>query len=204
VLSYQWDFWVSAAYYFQLVRGHRPDVVVVDKELLRRSWYFTQLKGRFPWLIEGSSAEVTGFLAELSKFEHDLPYDPGVIQARYVEMIRSFLIRSMAQRPVYVTGEIEAEYTRGLQRVPEGLAFRLYADTLFHPTPFPKFTYRPFTRQGRLEDLTRTMYSQALAARGAYYMVHGRPEEAEFSLDSAISFDPTYSEPRRLKALLHR
>ena len=204
VLSYQWDFWVSAACYYQLVRQHRTDVAVIDKELLRRSWYYPQLAARYPWLIKGSSAEVEAFLAELAKFEHERPYDSAVIQARYVAMIRSFIARSLPVRPVYVTGEIEEDFTRGLQRVPEGLAFRLYADTLFHPSPEPKFSYRPFSRTGRLEDLTRTMYAQSLTARGAYYLVNGRPDEAEKSLNSAIFFDPGSSQARRLLSLLGR
>jgi hypothetical protein len=204
VLSYQWDYWVSAACYYQLVRRYRTDVAVIDKELLRRSWYYPQLASRHPWLIQGSSAEVEAFLAELAKFEHERPYDSAVIQARYVAMIRSFISRSLPVRPVYVTGEIEEEFTRGLQRVPEGLAFRLYADTLFHPSPEPKFSYRPFSRTGRLEDLTRTMYAQSLTARGAYYLVHGKPDEAEKSLNSAIFFDPGFSQARRLLSLLGR
>ncbi len=83
VLSYQWDHWVSAACYYQLIRRYREDVAVVDKELLRRSWYYPQLAARYPWLIGGSSAEVESFLAELAKFEHERPYDPAVIQGRY-------------------------------------------------------------------------------------------------------------------------
>jgi tetratricopeptide (TPR) repeat protein len=204
VLSYQWDYWVSAACYYQLIRRYRPDVAVVDKELLRRSWYYPQLAARHPWLIGGSSAEVESFLAELAKFEHERPYDPAVIQGKFVAMIRSFIARSLPVRPVYVTGEIEEDFTRGLQRVPEGLAFRLYADSLFHPTPEPQFAYRPFPRPGRLEDLTRAMYAQSLAARGAYYLANGRRAEAERSLNSAISFDPGFSEARRLLSLLRK
>ncbi|MDH7516084.1 MAG: DUF2723 domain-containing protein, partial [Bacteroidota bacterium] len=48
ILSYQWDYWVSASYYYQLVERLRPDVVVIDKELLRRSWYFEQLRRWHP------------------------------------------------------------------------------------------------------------------------------------------------------------
>ncbi len=192
VLSYQWDFWVSASYYEQLVRGERTDVAVIDKELLRRSWYFKQLERRYPWLIEQSRAEVDAFLEELDKFEHDRPYNPAVIQGRYVAMIRSFILRNLDRRPVYVTPEIEAEFTRGLQRIPEGLALRLAADTLFHPTAFPQFTYRPFGRPGRLEEQTRKMYADALALRGQYYLRWGEASEAEKALRFALVFDPTH------------
>ena len=40
ILSYQWDYFISPAYYFQLVENFRKNVKIVDKELLRRSWYY--------------------------------------------------------------------------------------------------------------------------------------------------------------------
>ena len=43
VFSYQWDYFISASYYFQLIEDYRKDVKVIDKELLRRSWYYNQL-----------------------------------------------------------------------------------------------------------------------------------------------------------------
>jgi hypothetical protein len=123
VISYQWDFWVSASYYYQVVKGVRQDIAVVDKELLRRSWYLLQLERRYPWLIQASRAEVEAFNRELIKFEHDTPYNPTVIQARYADMISSFISKTISSRPVYVTSEIEPEFTTGFQRIPEGLAF---------------------------------------------------------------------------------
>jgi len=58
VLSYQWDYWVSASYYFQYVEGLRRDVTVIDKELIRRSWYLKELGERYPWLTENSRRQL--------------------------------------------------------------------------------------------------------------------------------------------------
>jgi hypothetical protein len=193
VLSYQWDYWVSASYYFQLVDGMRPDLIVIDKELLRRSWYLKQLESRYPWLIQRSQEEVNGFLREVDKFERDLPYNPAVIQARYVGMISSFIEKNLPERPVYVTSEIEREFTVGYQRVPEGLAQRLYRDTLFHPTTFPPLVYREFPRKGKEEDMIRRLYAEALASRGYYYASHDRAE-SERSLSKARAFLSSSSE----------
>jgi len=176
VLSFQWDSWVSASYYFQLVNGMRPDLIVMDKELLRRSWYLRQVESRYPWLIERSREEVNSFLREVDKFERNLPYTPSVIEASYVGMIRSFVEKNLPDRPVYVTSEIEKEFTTGYQRVPEGLAQRLFRDTLFHPTTFPPLVYRDFPRKGRQEDQVRRLYAEALGARGYYYMNRDRGE----------------------------
>ncbi|CUT02600.1 protein O-mannosyl-transferase family [Candidatus Chrysopegis kryptomonas] len=54
IISYQWDYFVSPSLYFQLVENVRKDIVVIDKELLRRSWYIKQLQRNYPWLIERS------------------------------------------------------------------------------------------------------------------------------------------------------
>ena len=76
ILSYQWDYFVSASYYFQYVKHIRTDVTVIDKELLRRSWYYLQMKKNHPAVYEKSKKEIDGFLEELYKFEHDLPVRP--------------------------------------------------------------------------------------------------------------------------------
>ena len=191
VMSYQWDFWVSASYYVQGVRRERTDVLVIDKELLRRSWYLDELDRRVPEFMARCGPEVGAFRKELFKFEYGLPYDGSVIEARFVGMIRAMLAKGMEDRPVYVTPEIEGEFTAGWVRVPEGLAFRVVGDTAFHPTPFPDFRVRGLAREGRLEDVVWRMYGNAYLARGDYYFVHGLAEEAKRSYNSGVSVDPS-------------
>ncbi len=197
VLSYQWDYWVSASYYYQYVKGIRPDVAVVDKELLRRSWYLKELGVRHPWLIESSKQEVEAFSEELLKFEHDIPYNPAIIQDRFVQLIRSMIERALAERPVYVTHEIEPEFTQGFQRVPDGLVFRLFKDTEFHPTNFPVYQYEPFQRNGRLEVMFPRFYGASLTARGIYYYKSGNVDEAARAFESAIKYDPSSIDAQR-------
>ncbi len=203
VISYQWDYWVSASYYYQIVGQFRPDVTVIDKELLRRSWYLKELEHRRPWLIAASRPEVNAFLAQVDLFEHALPYDPAQIEARYVGMIESFIRHSMSTRPVYVTGEIEPGFTRGLARLPEGLAFRLSAGGGEIPSPVPPFTYRPFSRPGRLEDMIRRLYADACLSRGEYFLSNFHDvQEARKCLENANLYAPASLRGRRLAALL--
>ncbi|MFN0158490.1 MAG: protein O-mannosyl-transferase family [Bacteroidota bacterium] len=197
ILSYQWDYWVSASYYYQYVKGMRTDIAVVDKELLRRSWYLDELRVRHPWLIENSKNEVAAFSEELFKFEHDIPYNPSVIQDRFVQLIRSMIDRTLAERPVYVTHEVEPEFTQGFQKVPDGLAFRIFKDNAFHATDFPVYQYKPFTRSGRLEVMFPRFYGASLSARGAYYYRAGDVEEAARAFESAIQYDPSSIEAQR-------
>jgi hypothetical protein len=82
-------------------------------------------------------------------------------------MIRSFIERSIAERPVYVTPEIEVEYTAGYERHPEGLAFRLIPEgSGYTARKMPEFTIRTFERRGRLEDMVWQLYAGAFASLG--------------------------------------
>ncbi len=203
VISYQWDYWVSASYYYQFVGHFRPDVTVIDKELLRRSWYLKELERRRPWLVASSRSEVNAFLAQVDLFEHGLPYDPAQIQSRYVGMIESFIRHSVIAHPVYVTGEIEPGFTRGFARLPEGLAFRLSEVQGEIPSPVPSFTYRPFSRGGRLEDTIRRLYAESFLSRGEYFLTNFHDaQEARKCLENASLYDPASPRGRRLAALL--
>jgi tetratricopeptide (TPR) repeat protein len=197
VLTYQWDYFVSPSYYLQLVEGYRNDAVVIDKELLRRSWYFEQLEHQHPQLVENSRAEINAFLKELYKFEHDLPYDPVVIEARYQEMIRSFLVKNEPIRPVYATPEIEQEFTQGLQRVPSGLAFRLYPDTTYREITPRDFVFHPITKSDMYSEAIRNLYAGAYCNQGIYLAIRGKRDKAVESFRKALQVTPGFPEALR-------
>ncbi len=199
ILTYQWDYFVAPVQYYQLVRKERPDVVVIDKELLRRSWYFIQLKSRFPWLMERSQQKVEAFLAELYKFEHDLPYDPGQIESRYVDMVNELIDRSLEDRPVYVGPEIEPEFGRMCQKVPAGLMFRLARNADSVKISPVHVDYHPASIQTRLTRGLRGLYSQMLTSTGAYFLSQKRLSDADYCVGKALSVDPSYVPAKTLK-----
>jgi hypothetical protein len=199
ILSYQWDYFVAPSLYFQLVRHERTDVAIVDKELLRRSWYFIYLKDRFPWLIERSKGEVSAFLAELCKFEHALPYNPSVIEARYVGMINSFLDNSMRDHPVYVGPEIEPEIGQQYKRVPSGLVFRLSQSIDSSRVTPIKIYYRPSLYESRLTSGIRGLYVRMLTATGAHFLSKSQLSDATDCIEKALSVDPTFAPARAVR-----
>ncbi len=195
VISWQWDFFVSASIYYQQVEHVRPDVIVIDKELLRRSWYLDQLEHNYPELYAKSRGEIARFRVELQKFERDEPYNPTTIEQRYRDLIRSFITYNVAERPVYVTSEIENEYTAGYQRIPEGLALRLAPTDEFREYPLPHWAFRDFPVRNYYTDKIRETYMFLTLARGQYLMTHGRNDEARAYLDYSLSFAPHTSAP---------
>jgi hypothetical protein len=201
VISYQWDYFVSAAYYLQRVEGVRPDVVVIDKELMRRTWYYAQLEHQYPWLIANSRAEVDAFMVELRKFEHGLPYNPQVIEYRFASLIRSFIERSLGSRPVFVTPEIEPQYTAGFRRVPSGLADRLV------PAPAPDtvavnafdFQVRLPGRRDTYVDGVVGLYAQAYLRAAAALGVRGQRARAGEFVARALALEPGMPEALMLQ-----
>jgi hypothetical protein len=202
ILTYQWDYFVAPFQYYQLVRKERPDVVVIDKELLRRSWYFIQLKTRFPLLMERSRRKVDAFLSELYKFEHNLPYDPSEIEGRYVDMINDIIGHSIEDRPVYVGPEIEPEFGIEYQKVPAGLMFRLTrnADSvLIKPV---RSDYHPAMIETRLTRGLRSLYIQMLTATSGYFLGKKRLSDADSCIEKALAIDPTSTNARGLRQVI--
>ncbi len=198
LITYQWDYFVSPSLYYQIVKKERPDVAVVDKELFRRSWYFIYLRGRFPWLIERSQVKVDAFLVELNKFEHDLPYNPGMIERRYVEMINDFIDQSMKERPVYLGPEIEPEFGARFVRVPSGLMFRLCSDPDSVEIPMPAIVYRSASIDTRLTRGIRGLYAKMLTSTGMLFLRKNRHSDARHCLETAVSIDPTFQPAKSL------
>jgi len=202
VMSYQWDYFVSASYYLQVVDRYRPDVIVVDKELLRRSWYIDVLRRRYPRLMERAEPATRAYLAELFKFEHSLPYDPRIIEARYGGFISALL--AAQEGPLYVLPEIEEQYTAGYSRVPHGLAFRLvkpgedagWRDVpVVIDSPPPRNTYvdqiTMFAAQG---ELNNALYLERV----------GRLGDAAKAADRAVAIRPDFQTARSIRQRLSR
>jgi hypothetical protein len=177
IITDWWDAY-SPVFYLQNVEQVRPDVCMIDKELLRRSWYFKYLARAYPWLVERSAAEIAQYREYLDQFEHNRLRDAGEIQRRYVTMLASFVTRN-PERPAYTTFEADAgpdakQMLPGVARVPVGLLFQLRGDTLIPEFDYSRLTVRVPPRQPDMRtraSLERYRFflmrrAQMLAARG--------------------------------------
>jgi hypothetical protein len=113
-------------------------------------------------------------------------------------MIRSFITKNITARPVYVTAEIEPEFTAGMQRVPEGLAFRVYADTLRHEMRNVEMQFRNFERSGRLEDALKNLYANASTMKGINYIQFNKVDSATMAFREALHFNPNAADAMNL------
>ncbi|HJX81685.1 MAG TPA: DUF2723 domain-containing protein, partial [Candidatus Udaeobacter sp.] len=136
LLTLDWQV-VAPMFYAQEIEQLRPDVKVVDINLLRRSWYFDYLKHAYPGLIERSREKIDIFVENLKEWERDpgaFARSPALTQrisTAFLEMIQSMVTNESRVAPVYITNDlissdsVNGELTRWLtqkyQLVPQGL-----------------------------------------------------------------------------------
>lgn len=94
-----WDI-VSPWLYSHFALGERPDVILIDNELARRSWYFDWIRHVDARLYEHAQPEIEAFLPQVRKFERSEPYDPQQIETAYQRMLMKFL--QYRARPLYI------------------------------------------------------------------------------------------------------
>jgi tetratricopeptide (TPR) repeat protein len=196
LLTRDWQLY-SPLLYLQQVEGMRPDVAVIDTELLRRSWYYLYLQQQYPSMMAASQAEVEGFMAQLYLFEHDQPYESAIIQGRYIGMINAFIASSLATgHPVYLTMNMEPGIGQGYTWAPEGLAFRLYSDTAYYPYDGAGFELRGLADGTVYLDpvaqQVRRNYAMMTTNRGIYLSSYGRHVEAVDAYKRALTIESAY------------
>ncbi len=221
LLTEDWQLYSPMLYTLE-VQGERPDVVAIDVNLLRRSWYVESIRKRYPDLVGGASPDVTVYLQDLLAWEAN----PEVyakdaklserIDGRYRAMILALITERVRLGPVYVTQELIVGKSglaqaigSGWQAVPQGLVFRLYPDKAFHEPPPFELDLRSLTdgtRRTESDDVVelkvRPAYVGMLVNRGLYFAVHGRLDEARAAAEAALAIDPASADARRLATQL--
>ncbi len=194
VISYQWDTFVSASLYYQNVDKLRKDIIVVDKELLRRSWYAAEVHNRYAFLFPKDDPVYKAYQDNLQLFENDLPYDPNSIEHSYSNFIREIILGSLQNgREVFVGPEIEDQYLYGLNKVPYGLLFEVKTDTDY--VPYNAAGLDGFRAAEKIHsDYSNQIlgfYTRMSLARSVYEYNHKYLNRTLSWLDRALQVDPT-------------
>jgi len=182
VITNNWDYY-SPSLYVRYIEGVRKDIVMVDKELLRRIWYFDFLEKEYPWLIENSKEEVDAYCELLDDFEHSHLSSPAEIQRRYIEMINSFIDKNIGERPCYITfvdshDKDAKSIAPNYLKIPRGIVYEILkeADTTYFD--YSKFIIRgvfskwPYKDERTLHNLGA--YPELSMKRGIYLLKMGR------------------------------
>ncbi len=116
LLTLDWQVY-SPMLYVSEVEQQRRDVVAIDVNQLRRSWYFDYLNRTYPAVIERNRDTVDPFLEDLRSWEKDPeayannPTLTARIDARFSDMILALVSNQIRTAPVYVTNDIITVYS---------------------------------------------------------------------------------------------
>ena len=182
VMTTNWDIY-SPAFYLRHINLERPDLCMIDKELLRRTWYFQSLQLEYPWLVERSRNEIDNYLRFLDQFEHGTLRDVKGIQDAYIAMINSFVTRNPERRS-FVTFDDRMDNDAksilpGWLRVPRGLLYEVRPDLATDSFDYRQFRLRiPNLQLDERTQLNLRTYERFANERAALLKRLGRDEEA--------------------------
>ena len=205
ILTRQWDYLCSSLWYRQQALGMYADVVIVDKELLRRTWYAPYLAQRYPDVFGRIQPAVDAYMAYLDIFERepekfevdrvklgraglaDLAehqQNVQIIQQRFVGLIDAIL-RADTSRPVYVTPELLSEQEPLLldyQRIPAGPFVRLVkpGQQQRESTEGIERMMSVISQPQQRLDSTLQMIALSQLASNAFYQLDGRLDTVGF------------------------
>lgn len=206
ILSYQWDYFISASYYFQNVEHFRKDVVVVDKELLRRSWYYNQLKRNHSDAIKKIDDEVNQFLIALQPFEKNDNFDAQLLEKNYQAVMTNLITKNIEERNCYIGIELfqnemqrnEFNLPAGFQIVPYNLLFKVVKGNQYVEAPLPNFTIRFPKSTNRYIDFIKNTIATILTYRAAYEIQFNKIERAKIYLEKVKKDFPDYIIPANI------
>ena len=182
----------------QKVEGYRTDITLVEKELLRRTWYPPQMFNWYPEVCEPCRAEMDNFMEDLKLFEADLNYNPMSIQRNFVGFINCLIDKNFETRPVYITLDVmqtDPDIAKEYQKIPQGFAFRLYNDILPEIPDAESIDISKFLNSLKNTD---NYLSEGIGATAANNFVNiglfnksvNRPEKAKTAFSKALEIDP--------------
>ena len=208
IFSYQWDYFISASYYFQFVEHFRPDVTVIDKELMRRSWYYNQLKHNHPDVIKNLRGEISSFLTALQPFEQGRNFNPETIEKYYRTLMTKLVSENIEKRNYYIGLELfqnemqrgEFSLPEGYQLVPHLILFKVAKGTEYVPAPDPNFTIRFPEHRNKYIDFIENAVGGMLTYRAAYELQFNKPERAKIYIDKVKRDFPNYQIPYNIES----
>jgi hypothetical protein len=219
LLTSDWQVY-SPFLYFREVEARRRDVVAIDLQLLRRSWYYDYLRRAFPEGMGRVRAEVDAFLEDLHAWDRDPgPYERDAalsrrINERFFGMIVALVDRHLQTGPVYVTRDValpafavDKELPPLLARryalVPQGIVFELSSDRTFREPHRGALRMRglfdgtvPIEGDDVVSLKVRPVYLTMVTSRGLYLAGHGRLEQAREAFREVLALDAGF-EPAR-------
>ena len=220
ILTADWQLY-APSFYVCDIEGNRRDAVIIDTNLLRRSWYFGYLEQVYPDVIERSRNEVNDMVADLLDFERDpasFQKSPSRTQranAHLNQLIRSLILNQMERGPLYVSfdladpdGKDDVHVSKVVgddyELVPQGLLFRVHKKASTDFLAQPEINTRglnDIAKKYDQDDIVRAsvarVYVNMLSNSGIYLGSKGRKDEAARQFRKALAIDPEFEPAKK-------
>ncbi len=206
VFTYQWDYFVSPSYFVQLVEGYRRDVTVVDKELLRRSWYYNQLQRKDPNVLKGIMPYVKGFLKAVEPFENGENFNASLLENYYRKIMTGLAESNASARDYFILPElVDNEMKRGEFVLPKGYSlvplwfgYKLTKGNSYVASDIPVLKIR-FPKHGdAYSDFVKKVISEMCINRAFYEKSFGKIDKARAWISLGLKYNPTFILPSEL------
>lgn len=209
ILSYQWDFFISGSYYFCNVEGFRKDVAIVDKELLRRSWYYDQLDNTYPYLMKNLRNEVKQFKTALVPFERGEQFNPQLLEQLYRTIMTGIIANNINERDVYIAPELyqnemqreEFSLPEGYRVIPDHLLYKVVKENGYQSASDPEFKIRIPEEQNYYTKQIENFAGSVLSARVMYELQFGRSDRAKIYVKKLRDDLPGFDLPVTIKGI---
>lgn len=171
-LTQDWQIY-SPLFYFQHIYNKRPDIISIDINLLKRSWYVGHIAYYYPEIAKFSYNEITDFLKKVSRFEKGASYDANELQKAYLNLINSFIEYAHSNNQAVYIGLIAEEgVATSYKRIPIGLVFYLaenYLQYLEAPNlDLSEFAKSVYKKDKVVNEKVAPFYATMLTNRGIY------------------------------------
>ena len=210
VFTYQWDYFVSASYYFQNVENIRKEVVVIDKELLRRSWYYNQIQTSHPEILKGVQPDVKRFSEALKPFERSENFNANLLENLFRKIMTGLISTNINTHNYFIAPEIvENEMQRGEFQLPQGyklvphlFLFQVVKTDDYIEAPLPDFKLRFSENKDKYATSLEKIISGMLARRALYELQFNNSERAKIYAEKLTAEFPEFTLPSALQNLI--
>lgn len=204
IFSYQWDYFISPAYYFQFVENYRKDICIIDKELLRRSWYYNQIRTGYPKVLEGIKPTEEQFLYALKPFEQDGNFDANLLENLYRKIMTDLISTNVRDREYYIGPELimnelgKGEFTlpTGYKIIPHLFFFKVVEGNEYDPAPDYKYSIRIPTYTNNYVNFIKENIPAMLVRRALYEMQFDKRDRAKHYISAIRKYFPEYILPK--------
>ncbi len=211
IFSYQWDYFISPSYYFQFAEGRRKDIAVIDKELLRRSWYYNQINSNYPDVIKNIKPDIELFLEALHPFERDENFDPNLLEKYFRSIMTKLVSENDGNRSFYIGLELiqnemqsgEFSLPPGYQIVPDLLMFKVVKGNDYVPANDPDFKIRMPANGNKYTENIKQFVCTVLLYRANYELFFEKKERAALYINKIKNDFPEFKIPREISTRIN-